>query len=287
MRHTSWLLIVLAGTGGAQWRRFGEGRQAVASSSLARGTLAAHNAVRARVEMAPLAWSDRLAARSQDWADTLLARKQFGHRPNSTYGENLFEIGGATASAAQVVNGWAAESRDYDYNSNRCRGVCGHYTQIVWGATKEVGCAVARGRGREVWVPDSKTPNGAAKVPLSEIAVKAFESQIAIAGPSPYLFPSEENPNGYQMTFKTVWRATLRRAGVRYFRIYNLRSTYATRLSAGGVADEWVTQMLRQGNAKVFKKYSQMKLQMKREALEKLNRYANEGGKGSGTVKPN
>ena len=66
-----------------------------------------------------------------------------------------------------------------------------------------------------------------------------------------------------------------------------LRSTYATRLSAGGVADEWVAQMLRQGNAKVFKKYSQMKLQVKREALEKLNRYANEGGKGSGTVKPN
>jgi len=34
--------------------------------------------------------------------------------------------------------------------------------------------------------------------------------------------------------------------------------------------------MLRQGDALVFKKYSQMKLQMKREALEKLNRRANE-----------
>jgi hypothetical protein len=34
--------------------------------------------------------------------------------------------------------------------------------------------------------------------------------------------------------------------------------------------------LLRQGDAKVFKKYSQMKLQMKREALEKLNRNANE-----------
>ena len=34
--------------------------------------------------------------------------------------------------------------------------------------------------------------------------------------------------------------------------------------------------MLRQGDAKVFKKYSQMKLQMKREALVKLNRMANE-----------
>ena len=78
--------------------------------------------------------------------------------------------------------------------------------------------------------------------------------------------------------------ATLRRAKVGYFRIYDLCSTYATRLSAGGVADEWVTQLLRQGDAKVFKKYSQMKLQMKREALTKLNRQANEGGKGSGTA---
>ena len=74
------------------------------------------------------------------------------------------------------------------------------------------------------------------------------------------------------------------RAGVRYFRIYDLRSTYATRLSAGGVADEWVTQLLRQGDAKVFKKYSQMKLQMKREALAKLNRQANETGPGFGTA---
>jgi hypothetical protein len=34
--------------------------------------------------------------------------------------------------------------------------------------------------------------------------------------------------------------------------------------------------MLRQSDAQVFKKYSQMKLQMKREGLNKLNRQANE-----------
>jgi integrase len=137
---------------------------------------------------------------------------------------------------------------------------------------------------RTVWIPDSKTPNGVAEVPLTEIAVNAFRSHLAISGPSPFLFPSDENSEGHQKSFKTVWHATLRRAGVRYFRIYDLRSTYATRLSAGGVADEWVTQLLRQGDAKVFKKYSQMKLQMKREALAKLNRLANEAGSGFGTA---
>ena len=137
---------------------------------------------------------------------------------------------------------------------------------------------------RTVWIPDSKTPNGVAEVPLTDVAADAFRNQLAISGPGPYLFPSDENASGHQTTLKTVWHATLRRARVAYFRIYDLRSTYATRLSAGGVADEWVTQLLRQGDAKVFKKYSQMKLQMKREALAKLNRQANESGPGFGTV---
>lgn len=65
-------------------------------------------------------------------------------------------------------------------------------------------------------------------------------------------------------------------------RVYNdLRSTYAIPLSAGGVADERVTQMLRQGDAQVFKKYSQMKLQMKREALEK-NKSSSQRDAGAG-----
>ena len=89
-------------------------------------------------------------------------------------------------------------------------------------------------------------------------------------------FRAVGTPRGYQASFKNIWRTTLERAGVAYFRIYDLRSTYATRLSAGGVADEWVTHLLRQSDAKVFKKYSQMKLAMKRESLRSLNRQAGE-----------
>jgi integrase len=137
------------------------------------------------------------------------------------------------------------------------------------------------------WVPDSKTPNGIAEVPLTDLAREAFCDQMRISGLGTWLFPSDENSTGHQKSLKTVWRLTLRRAKVPYFRIYDLRSTYATRLSAGGVADEWVTQLLRQGDAKVFKKHSQMKLQMKREALKKLNRNANEGRPGFDTERPN
>ena len=95
-----------------------------------------------------------------------------------------------------------------------------------------------------VWIPDSKTPNGIAEVPLTDLARDAFREQIRIAGPGTWLFPSDENPTGHQKTLKTVWHPVLRRAKVPYFRIYDLRSTYGTRLSAGSVADEWVTQLI-------------------------------------------
>jgi len=95
-----------------------------------------------------------------------------------------------------------------------------------------------------------------------------------VAGPGACLFSSDKNATGHLKTVETAWEQTVRRAKLPYFRIYDLRSTHATRLSAGGVADEWATQKLRQGDAKVFKKHPQMKLQLKREAMVKINRQA-------------
>ena len=45
-----------------------------------------------------------------------------------------------------------------------------------------------------VWIPDSKTPNGVAEVPLTPLAVEAFRDQIRLSPCSPYLFPSDQNP---------------------------------------------------------------------------------------------
>lgn len=88
-------------------------------------------------------------------------------------------------------------------------------------------------------------------------------------------------------SLRKIWEKTLRRAGVPYFPLYHLRHSFATRLSAGGVADHFVTQMLRQGDSQVFKRYSQAKLTMMREALAKLDRKANEHEVNSGTARPN
>jgi integrase len=140
-----------------------------------------------------------------------------------------------------------------------------------------------------VGLSDSKTPSGIGDMPMTELAHEAFKSQMEAAQGSEYLFPtpSTRARKPYITTLRKIWQKTLRRAGVPYFPLYHLRHTFATRLSAGGVADHFVTQMLRQGDSRVFKRYSQAKLMMMREASVKLDRKANEHATGSRTVAPN
>ncbi|MBN1209800.1 MAG: hypothetical protein JXB05_33430 [Myxococcaceae bacterium] len=46
-------------------------------------------------------------------------------------------------TTAGVVQSWASEAASYDYGTNACAPgkQCGHYTQIVWRSTTQVGCA--------------------------------------------------------------------------------------------------------------------------------------------------
>lgn len=140
-----------------------------------------------------------------------------------------------------------------------------------------------------VHIPDSKSPSGVGDMPMTDLVREAFRSQIEATPGSEYLFPSLKNDTRrpYIKTLKTAWKATLRRAGVPYFPLYHLRHTFASRLSAGGVSDHFVTLMLRQGDSQVFKCYSQAKLNMMREALARLDRHANEHEKHFGTARPN
>jgi len=140
-----------------------------------------------------------------------------------------------------------------------------------------------------VHIPDSKTESGIGDMPMTELARKAFRAQIEATPGSEYVFPSP-SPRAkkqYITSLRRIWEKTLRRAGIPYFPIYHLRHTFATRLSAGGVADHFVTQMLRQGDSQVFKRYSQAKLNMMREALTRLDRQANEHQETFGTAGPN
>ena len=119
------------------------------------------------------------------------------------------------------------------------------------------------------------------------VAILLFPSRVAAQSVPPGTYGSqraagtpkvrlEEAYGRLPLSFEPNEGQTDRRVKFCVHREHRRVRAERTRLSAGGVTDEWANQMLRQGDAQVMKKYSQMKLQVKREALEKLNRRANE-----------
>ncbi|NIV04359.1 hypothetical protein GWN26_13675, partial [Candidatus Saccharibacteria bacterium] len=97
----------------------------------------------------------------QKWADYLDKTNQFKHDANrpSNEGENLYA---GSASYTAAVDLWASEKKCFkngafpdiyngkcdtdldckDYKDWHCSG---HYSQIVWRDTKQVGCGMANG----------------------------------------------------------------------------------------------------------------------------------------------
>lgn len=122
--------------------------------------LTAHNTWRRRVGVPNLRWSSQLASYAQEWANNLARSNRLAHRSNNKYGENLAWASGQQLSPTQVVQMWGNESQDYNYASNSCRSgkVCGHYTQIVWKNSTEVGCGMARSGNQEFWVCNYNPP---------------------------------------------------------------------------------------------------------------------------------
>jgi len=127
--------------------------------------LAVHNRERAAVSVPPLIWSDEIASTAQNYADYLQATGKFEHRtaeylathPNDSavWGENLAARHGAPSPVpiAQNMQGWVAEKNTYQgLPSATGTDVVGHYTQMVWKSTTDVGCATATGNNYDVLV---------------------------------------------------------------------------------------------------------------------------------------
>lgn len=123
--------------------------------------LAAHNRERATMGVAPLRWNPALAAAAQTWADHLAATGSFEHAPERArdpQGENLWAGTRGYYSLDARVAAWVREKRYFKtgifpHNSTTGRVEdIGHYTQLMWRATQEVGCAVATGVREDVLV---------------------------------------------------------------------------------------------------------------------------------------
>lgn len=132
------------------------------SAISARQFLATHNAVRSAVGMPPLRWNVQVA-RYAEWNAGRRRGDCALRHSNGPYGENIFWGSGTGWVPGQAVRAWASERKWYRYGSNSCAGgqQCGHYTQMVWRDTANLGCAmVTCDGGRGTFITCNYDPPG-------------------------------------------------------------------------------------------------------------------------------
>ncbi|KAF8057891.1 PRY3 [Scenedesmus sp. PABB004] len=101
------------------------------------------NGLRALHRAPPLAWGASLAAGAAGWA----AQCQLASDPDSDAGELLFVssvVDSVAVPLAAAARSWYGGAARYNYSQPRFSPETGAFTQLVWRASTDLGCAVQR-----------------------------------------------------------------------------------------------------------------------------------------------
>ncbi|XP_050366075.1 pathogenesis-related protein 1-like [Argentina anserina] len=118
---------------------------AKAQDPLADGFVQEHNKFRAMDGVPPVTWNETVADYARNYASSKSDTCEMVHSQNPPYGECI-AWGSFDMMPEQAVQLWADEKKDYNYDTNTCAPgkVCGHYTQVVWATSTQIGCAKVR-----------------------------------------------------------------------------------------------------------------------------------------------
>jgi len=105
-----------------------------------------HNHYRALHGAPKIKHNKELSKIAQAWADNLAKTNTFQHSTNKYKGDNLGEniankwsSSGADYAGPDAVDQWYSEEPKYDYNEAQWNPNAGHFSQVVWNGSTEVG----------------------------------------------------------------------------------------------------------------------------------------------------
>jgi uncharacterized protein YkwD len=157
MHPKPWLKLTLASFGSAIFLGSLNGgvaaSQTIDLGAFKNSAAAEHNTYRATHHAPALSQSASLNTTAQAYADQILSTGVFIHsseEQRNGAGENLyytysqFPLDPETV-AAKAVAAWYEEVTDYDYGNPGFSVDTGHFSQVVWKGTTDLGCGVAQG----------------------------------------------------------------------------------------------------------------------------------------------
>jgi len=90
--------------------------------------------------------SEKLHKKAQKWAEHLVTLSKLQHSTGNDTGENIaykFASDLRRFTGDQMVDMWYNEIKDYNFRKPGFKSSTGHFTQVVWEGTKEIGVGVA------------------------------------------------------------------------------------------------------------------------------------------------
>lgn len=124
--------------------------------------LKARNDLRALHSVPSLKWSPALSKEAEDWAEKLSRNGELHHssKERKFKGENICRMSNHY-DVTDAVRIWYSEINSYKYDSPGFSFDTGHFTQIVWRDTTEVGVGTCKSRdGRLTYVVARYNPAG-------------------------------------------------------------------------------------------------------------------------------
>ncbi|KAF4524070.1 hypothetical protein B566_EDAN013018, partial [Ephemera danica] len=118
-------------------------------------------ALKAHNEFRELHGAPPLIFYANEWAKYLAGRNTLQHRTERTYGENLYAMWGSgiNVNGRAAVQSWYDEVKNYNHSYPVFGMNTGHFTQVVWKSTTEMGIAIMKA-GNGVFVVANYSPHG-------------------------------------------------------------------------------------------------------------------------------
>jgi integrase len=120
---------------------------------------------------------------------------------------------------------------------------------------------------------DSKSMAGVRAVWLTSHCREALLCWRKLLGPdfSPFVFPSPRNTQVHFVDYKTAWRTAVKKAGLADRRVYDLRSTFASRANACRATGLTVAHLLGHASTQILPTYVRPLDENTRALIEDLN----------------
>lgn len=126
--------------------------------------LRAHNEYRKRHGVPPLELNKKLCKYAEEWSKALSKKGKTEHREQNDYGENIFYAWSSdpsfTVSGRDPVEKWYSEINNHKFGKEPTDLDSGHFTQVVWEGSKELGVGVTRTKEGQVYVVAYYSPPG-------------------------------------------------------------------------------------------------------------------------------